>query len=260
MSIDLLAYARRVGLRALPSPTLEGLFALHEAQVLAMPFENLDVLLRRPIALDLQALEAKLVHARRGGYCFELNGLFYEVLKALGFSVEAHLGRVHLARPEGEIPPRTHRVTVLSLEGKRFLVDVGFGAPTPRRPIELVLDTPLDVFGDRFRLRNVGALGTLLEVEGAQGFSALYSFTDERAYPIDFELSNHYTSSHPRSRFFEGPRIARTLPEGRITMSATQIVEHRGGHVSARPTPRGEALRAVLEESFGLCIDEAPSF
>lgn len=95
----------------------------------AIPFENLDVLLPREIHLDDRTLEEKLINGRRGGYCFEQNGLLERVLRELGFNVRSLLGRVVLANPS-QMPPRTHRLLLVEVDGERWIADVGFGGQT----------------------------------------------------------------------------------------------------------------------------------
>lgn len=124
MTSFLHAYFTRLNSPALMSPTLDTLSALHLAHNCAIPFENLDVLLPREIQLDESALEEKLLHARRGGYCFEQNGLFERALREIGFNVRSLLGRVILTHPS-HLPPRTHRLLLVDVEGERWIADVG---------------------------------------------------------------------------------------------------------------------------------------
>ena len=114
-----------------------GAIGVGSAQALAIPFENVDVMLGRGAPLELARLEDKLLRRRRGGYCFELNGLMLEVLRALGFTARPLLGRVTFLRPpEAGMPPRSHQINAVSLGARTFLVDVGFGL-TMREPIAL---------------------------------------------------------------------------------------------------------------------------
>ena len=108
-AFDLDAYLARIGYAGPRTPTLATLRAIHALQPAAIPFESLDPFLRRPVPLDLASLQAKLVGQRRGGYCFELNGLFAAALKALGFSVTPLSGRVRwMAPPDRPESARTH--------------------------------------------------------------------------------------------------------------------------------------------------------
>ena len=261
--LDLDRYAERVGLPRVPSPGVEALHSLHRAQALALPFENLDVLLGRTIALDLASLEAKLVRRRRGGYCFELNGLMLAVLRAAGFDARPLLARVFLQRtPADGVRGRTHQLTLVELGAHRYLVDVGFGGPTPREPIPFELERDHDVLGDRFRLVPAGELGTMLRHRGDDGeWRDLYAFTLDTVHHADLVLGNHYTSTHPESRFMGGPRIARVLPDARLTMSRERVqLVPTSGAQREWPTPRGDALIECLARDFEIDIDVAPSW
>lgn len=118
MTSFLHAYFTRLNCQPLTVPTVETLRTLHLAHNCAIPFENLDVLLPREIQLDETALEEKLLHARRGGYCFEQNGLLERALRDIGFNVRSLLGRVILSNP-ATLPPRTHRLLLVDVEGEQ---------------------------------------------------------------------------------------------------------------------------------------------
>jgi len=136
-SLDLDAYCRRIHWTGDTSPTVETLAGLLAAHTARIPFENLDVLLRRPLRLDPGSLQDKLVHARRGGYCFEHATLFAAVLEALGFRPVRHAARVVLFAPHTEVP-RSHMFLTVPVDGATFVVDPGFGAFTAGFPVPLV--------------------------------------------------------------------------------------------------------------------------
>ncbi len=133
--LDLDAYLGRTGARAPLAPSAEALADLQQAHVGAVPFENLDILLGRPIALDLESLQAKLVTARRGGYCFEQNTLFQAALETMGFEVTALAARVRVGATG--IRARTHMLLRVDLPEGPFVADVGFGADGPVRSLPL---------------------------------------------------------------------------------------------------------------------------
>jgi N-hydroxyarylamine O-acetyltransferase len=132
---ELEAYLARIGYLGPRAPTLEVLRALTAAHAQAIPFENLDVLLGRRIALDVDALFDKLVRQRRGGYCFEQNGLFLHVLATLGFDVRPLSARVRLDRPRSDTPPRTHMFLRVELGNESWLTDVGVGGLSLTAPL-----------------------------------------------------------------------------------------------------------------------------
>jgi len=241
--VDLTAYLRRTGTERPAGPTLGALAALHEAHVGAIPFENLDVLLGREIRLDLDALQAKLVAGGRGGYCFEHNTLFAAVLEALGFAVTRLFGRVG-SRPDA-VRPRTHMVLRVDLPEGAFLADVGFGGDGPVRPV------PLDA-------RNAGDGATHRVLAEADGFAlhgpegSLYTFTLERQHAVDFEVANHWTSTHPSSRFRLTLTAQRSWPGARAILRDRELVETRGAERRTTTIRDPGHLLAVLDGVFGL--------
>ncbi len=133
MTIDLKAYLERLEYRGELAPTLETLKRLHFAHATHIPFENLEILLGRPIKLDRESLWTKMVTGRRGGYCFEQNALFATVLEELGFRVTRLAARVRLGVKE--IRPRSHMLLAVEIEGNRWLADVGFGGEGLLHPL-----------------------------------------------------------------------------------------------------------------------------
>src|SRR6266446_1307347 len=134
--IDLDAYFERIGWGGEVRPTFEALAGMLRAHMSGIPFENLDVLLRRPVRLDLDGLQEKLVRGRRGGYCFEHATLFAAALEQLGFHPVRHAARVVLLAPR-TASPRTHMFLSVPLAEGTFVVDPGFGAQAPSVPLML---------------------------------------------------------------------------------------------------------------------------
>src|SRR5690349_7492691 len=139
-SLDVDAYLERILWDGTLTPTFDTLAGLLDAHMTHIPFENLDVLLGRPLSLDLSALERKLVRARRGGYCFEHATLFAAVLEKLGFQPVRHSARVTLFEPR-TVSGRTHMFLTGSIGRETFVIDPGFGLHAPRRPLPLVDST-----------------------------------------------------------------------------------------------------------------------
>ena len=146
-SVDLAAYLSRIGYTGPVAPTLDVLRAIQMRHVCSIPFENLDVLLGRGIALDLDSVQAKLVTNRRGGYCFEQNWLMLHVLRQIGFEAMPLSARVRLDRPRDRVPPRTHGFGKVILNAEQagsavnagdWLVDVGVGSMSPTAPFRMV--------------------------------------------------------------------------------------------------------------------------
>ncbi|MGK3987153.1 arylamine N-acetyltransferase [Sorangium sp. So ce136] len=245
---DLDAYLARIGYRGALAPTREVLDALHAAHVYSIPFENLDILLGRPIRIDLASLQAKLVGARRGGYCFEQNTLFVAALRRIGFKVTTLIARVRFQR--SDVGPRTHMLSLVELPEGPFLADVGFGGPGLTRPIRFVegesQPQPHDVVG----LRREGSLW-VLESRGREPSQDLYAFTLEENYPVDYEVANHYTSTHPTSLFVSNVLASLASPEARLTLRNRQLGVLRGGQLERFELGDDELLD-VLKNRFGL--------
>lgn len=243
--LDLDAYFRRIGHSGPPS-----LDALHRAHVCSIPFENIDVLAGRPIDLSLDALFDKLVVRRRGGYCFEHVTLFSAVLRELGFRFRVMGGRVHVGSTLA-IPPRTHASILVDLPEGTFFADPGFGGVGPRTPMRLEEGRMQEQHrlvrrGDAWLLQN--------EHEGAM--LDLHAFTLDEFHPIDLEVANHYTSTHPKSRFKSMLMAQRHLPTGRIALRNRELVVREGGSVR-RSELDDDAILVALREHFGLEIARA---
>ncbi len=261
MGLDLDAYFDRIRDGGPRGPTLDVLNRLMEAHVQAIPFENLDVLLGAGIDLGVDAVFDKLVRRRRGGYCFEQNGLFLEVLAALGFSVRPLSARVRLQAWPGGIPPRTHLFLEVTVGGGRWLADVGVGAmsltsairfaageeqATPHEPRRIVRE------GDHW----------LHQARLGDTWTDVYEFTGEGMPPIDREVANWYTSAHPRSHFRQVLMAARALPDGgRLTLRDAELKRRdRAGGVETRLLQSADQLLHALASEFGLVFPPGTRF
>lgn len=241
-------YLERIGVQPTASASMETLRALHVAHRAAIPFENLDIQLGRPIRLDLDSLQQKLVGARRGGYCFEQNTLFLHALRAFGFDVEPCEARV---RPPGSdrITPRTHMVLLARLDGADWLVDVGFGVAGPLEPVALA-EGPQEQHGWTYRIVREGALQAL-QLREKEGWRDLYAFVPEPRQPIDFEVANWYTSTHPESRFVLELTVQRSTREARQVLHNLTYTRSTPDRGESHEIERGE-LVGFLAERFGI--------
>jgi N-hydroxyarylamine O-acetyltransferase len=257
-TLDLDAYFGRIGYADGRRPTLATLQAIQLHHTQAIPFENVDPLLRRPVLLDLPSLERKLLRDRRGGYCFEQNLLFSHVLKALGFHVTGHAARVLWNAPEGVLKARTHMLLRIELEGGSYLADVGFGVLTPTAPLRLEPDSVQSTPHESFRLaRAAGGFVMQARVDGL--WKSLYVFDLQEQLQPDYEVVNWYLSNHPDSRFVNELMVARPAPGRRITLRNLEFrVHYIDGGSERRSIRGGAALRAILENVFDLTLPEAP--
>jgi N-hydroxyarylamine O-acetyltransferase len=256
--LDLPAYLARTGAPRPLAPSLEALVSLHRAHCAAIPFENLDILLGRPIELELEALQAKLVRARRGGYCFEQNTLFQAVLEALGFRVTPLAARVRAGATS--IRARTHMLLQVDLPEGAFVADVGFGADGLVHPVALAEGGETWVGFVGHRLRREGEGWWVLEGNAGAGWGDLYAFTLEPHHPIDFVMANHFTSTWPRSSFVLNLTAQRSWPEKRAVLRNRDLVVREGTLTETTAVRDPAHLLEVLEEHFGLVFPAGTRF
>ena len=202
-------YLQRLGLDAPPAPTLETLRQLQLRHTGAFPFENLTTLSGEPVLIDLPSIEQKVLYDGRGGYCYELNNLFLALLQELGFDVRGITGRVVMGQPEGAWTARTHRLSLVTLNGVRYITDVGFGGMVPTAP--LLLDTEAEQLTphEPYRIERHEDGYTLRANVGGE-LRAMYIFDLQRQENIDYAVGNWYVSTHPESSFAKQLMVART--------------------------------------------------
>ena len=191
---DAPAYLRRIGLSTPTRVSAKGLDTLHRAQAFSIPFENFDILLGRGINLDKDAVFNKLVNHRRGGYCFELNGLFLRALIHFGFTARPLLARVHI---RGMITGRSHQLSLVTIDGEDWLADVGFGGNGMVAPLPLETGKNFLQNNVTYRLIEQKPFGTMLQVLDEHRWSDLYSFDLTHVTEEDIKLGNYFTSTHP---------------------------------------------------------------
>lgn len=196
----ILTYLKRIGLKNRPAPTVKNLFILQRQHLLHVPYEDIDIWRGQAGALSFDELFDKIVLRRRGGYCFELNGLFGWLLRELGYETEEHFGR-WLMGESLEIPARRHRIVRVKINGTAYVADVGVGQRAPLTPLELVQDRIQTREGVDYRIVRHGRLGNVVEVCVGGAWSRMYSFDDAVQEPIDFNYVHYYCANHPASFF-----------------------------------------------------------
>jgi N-hydroxyarylamine O-acetyltransferase len=256
--LDLDAYLRRIGYRGPAEPSEAALAALHRAHLAAIPFENLDIMLGRGVQVDLDSIQAKLVHARRGGYCYEHGQLFGAVLERLGFGVDRLLARVG---PDGvPVRPRTHLTLRVTAGSGMWLADVGFGSAPPG-PLLLRgsrAGGPQELDGWVYEVvpdEEAERTWKLRELQGGD-WVTLYRFEDQRVYPADVVMSNHFTSTHPESWFTWQPIVVRRTPDAIVSLVGRDYTLTRPGHVKERRRLADDEFAAALTDVFALTFTE----
>jgi N-hydroxyarylamine O-acetyltransferase len=258
-AFDLDAYFARIGYSGPRDASLETLRALHRLHPQTIPFENLNPLLGQPVRLDIESLQEKLVRSQRGGYCFEHNLLFARVLKELGFRVTGHAGRVLWNQPSDALPPRSHKVLRLDLDGRTYLVDVGFGQ-TPTAPLLLELEHEQATPHEPYRLMPSGEQ-FILQAKLGDTWTTLYRFDLQEQFQIDYEVANHYVSTYPTSHFVNSLIAARAAPDARYGLRNNRLSIHRLGGISERRELKTAAeIRGALHEVFGILVPDPARF
>ena len=249
---DLDAYFARIGYTGPRDATPDVLAAIHRHHARAIPYENLDVLLGRGIDLTSAAIERKLVHQKRGGYCFEQNGLLRDMLRTLGFRVTPLIARVRWQVPDEVVTPFTHMLMRVDFGERAFLADVGFGSRSLFSPLALEFDTAQTGSLEPRRLVRRGPL--IVQQTPVDGtWADVYQFTLDEAPAIDFELGNWFTSTHPQSRFKLNLALALADEDRRYAILNREfITRHADGRVEKRELATPDELLEVLAQHFDL--------
>ena len=253
-NVDLEPYLARIGSEGPMAPTLETLKELHERHPDAIPFEAIDVLLERGVNIAPDAVEDKLVHGRRGGYCFEHNGLFKRVLEAIGFHVEGLSARVRWNAAPGTAPqPYSHMALRVVVDNVPWLVDVGFGGCVLTTPLRMDTIEPQATSHETFRLIPFGP-GMLLQMWIDEQWKPVYELSGEPRLEGDYEVANWYTAEHPDSHFRKNLMVARTTTEARYTLlNGRYTVRYSDGRTH-REVLEADGIERVLADTFQLPV------
>lgn len=257
-SMDIQQYLHRIGYHGSHTPNAELLSAITAAHAAAIPFENIDVLLKRDISLDSHDVFRKLVGQQRGGYCFEQNGLLLAALTALGFAAQPLGGRVRLGVTDRDIfPRRTHLFIKVRIEDEYYLTDVGFGAQSLTQALRWQEGTVQHTPHDTRRLVR----------EGERWFQQLlmhdewvdiFEFYDTPMHPSDQEVANWFTSTSPASHFTQRLSLALAPTTGeRITIAGNVLRVRRGGDVLSEVNLTGANIAQMLQRYAGIHLSAA---
>lgn len=239
-------------------PSSHLLCTLHQAHMLAVPFENLSIHYGQPIILEDKALYDKIVHRHRGGFCYELNGLFAWLLRRLGFSVRLLSARV--AQADGGFTPEFDHMALLvhGVNGADWLADVGFG-DSFRQALRLQPDIEQDgADGKHYRLlldvSDASSVSWLLQQRGEREWEPQYRFTLQPHIMDDFIDRCHFQQTSPDSHFMQKRICSLALPEGRITLSGLRLITTLHRVRDERDIASEDEYRDVLAEQFGVIV------
>ena len=243
------AYLTRIGYSGSTAPTIETLRAVHRAHLLTVPFENMDIALGRKIVVDEDVTVRKVVTLRRGGFCYELNGAFAALLRAMGFQVRLLSARV-AREAGGEGPEFDHLTLRVDLE-EPWLADVGFG-DSFLEPLRMEAETVQVDPAGKFRLTMAGERWQLERAEPDGGWKRQYSFGFQSRRLTDFAGMCRYHQTSPDSSFTQKRICTRATADGRITLSDMKLIITRNGKRDERVLASEHERTAVLQEHFGI--------
>ena len=248
--MDIPSYLKRIDYRGSLELTAEVLNELQYAHLLSVPFENLDIHLGHPILLKEAKLFEKMVTQRRGGFCYELNGLFATLLQELGFTVDLLSSRVYEGGDYG--PEFDHLILRVRLE-EDWLVDVGFGENF-LKPLRLLEGEEQLRSGTAYRLERWSSDWNLLEKDKSGNWSSSYRFNLQPRQLSDFEGMCRYHQTSPESHFTQKRLCTRATPTGRITISGQQLIITENGQRRETRLENRQACHAALENYFGISL------
>ncbi len=247
--MDVDSYLARIGYGGSCAPVAETLRALHRAHLEAVPFENLDIHLGRPVVLDETSLYDKIVRQRRGGFCYELNGLFAALLRCLGFGVTLLSARV--VDESGEVTPEFDHLTLKVEEGGPWLADVGFG-DVFSEPLRLEESDVQVHDGTAYRVLAQGTDRLMSRCEPGGDWQDRYHFSLTPRRLGDFSAMCRYHQTSRASHFTQGRICSRRTSEGFVTLTDDRlIVTGAGGRQETRVVGE-QAFRMALAKRFGI--------
>ena len=250
-TMEIKGFFKRIGL---PENTeieqnYEFLKLIQQSCIVSIAYENLDLLAKKPLSLEGDALYEKIVTRGRGGYCFELNGLLSYVLKEMGFNVKNYLAR--FLRGEEGVPMRRHRVVSVMLDDGEYICDIGVASKSPRSPLKLEKDT-LQVLGnEKYCFEKDVELGWILMEQASGEWSRMFSFTDECQFDIDFYQPSFYCETHPDSMFNKYPKVGIKTEDGRKSINDREykvFEEEKVVYVEENVTD--DRLTEILKKEF----------
>ena len=248
---DVQSYFARICYKGSTSPTLESLRAIHYAHLLIVPFENLDISLGRKIMLDEDAFIRKIVERRRGGFCYELNGAFAALLRAMGFRVTLLSARV-ASSDGGESPEFDHLTLRVDLD-EPWLADVGFG-DSFLEPLRIKPGIEQTDRAGTFQIVEDGERLFLEKKQPDGTWKGQYLFTLQSRRLEEFAGMCEYHQTSPESPFTRNNICSRAMPEGRITVAGMKLIVTRDGQREERVLGSPDEWRDTLRECFGVVL------
>lgn len=234
-------------------PDFDLLCAMTQRHVATFPFSSVNCRLGIELPLDFESLFRRIVVEQRGGYCFEHNGLFYQVLQELGYTPQLYLARVIYDR--NTHPGLTHRISVIRSREQNYLVDVGFGPMGPRLPIPFCAEQTCD--GDRvFRVKEKRAGEYHLQIFKGGDFFSLYRFELARYGQTDCELGHFYSHRHPDAAFVNNLVVSRLLADEIRSLRNLEYWIIKDGDEQSTQIKDAEQLTQILVDDFDIRVSD----
>jgi len=251
--MDIKKYLQRIDYKGPVLPVKESLFQLQKQHLLSVPFENLDIHCHREIVLDPEVIYEKVVLRKRGGFCYELNGLFYRLLQANGFNCKMISARVH---KEKDVygPDFDHLAILTEVDSQWFLVDVGFGKfslePLPLKEM-VALKDPHGLFIFDHYDQHYWRVNSVADGKKVSEYIFATTARDFKA----FESMCQYHQHNPESHFTSQKVVSLALPDGRITLSERSLKKTGSSKIEEESiTP--ELFETRLAEIFGIRLND----
>jgi N-hydroxyarylamine O-acetyltransferase len=248
-------YLQKLGLHG-RSLDFDFLKEINTRHVATFPFSSLGCRLGNELPLDIESLYQRIVLRRRGGYCFEQNGLMYEILEELGFKVTLYLARV--IYNQDTHPGLTHRITMVEFEGKNYILDVGFGADGPRVPVSMSGEEIKD--GDRiFRISKLQTGEYHMQVFKNDEFFSLYRFELAHYGQSDCEVGHFYSHRHPNASFVNHLVVSRIMDNEVRSLRNLAYWMIRESGIHEEKIDNVDEFRRILIDELGVRVTEAES-
>lgn len=249
--MDVNVYLDRIQYQGSLEPTIETLHQLHYSHLLTVPFENLSIHLNQPIHLNLEELYTKVIHQRRGGFCYELNSLFSWLLQQLGFNVT--LISAQVARDDGQFGREFGHLTLLVKDSSSWLVDVGFG-DSFLYPLKLESLTEKIQNGEAYQLLQQESTWIFYQKKLGD-YKPQYCFTLTPRKLTDFQTTCDYNQTSPHSIFTQRIICTKATVTGRVTLSDNRLIVTENGQRQESILETETEYQRILEDYFGIFID-----
>ena len=249
-------YLERIGYKDNTEPALGLLNALQKKHLLNIPFENLDIHYKIPIELDPAKIFEKVVIKQRGGFCYELNGIFHELLHSIGFDVKMISARVFDQKQQVFSPEFDHLAIIAKIDSVDYLVDVGFGE-FAFLPLKIELNTTQNDERGSFRIERYDDLYYKVAKRSGENWVPEYMFTLKKRDLSEFKDRCYYNQTSPLSHFTQNKFCSLATEKGRITVTANKIKITEGDKVTELQRNTEEEFLVALEKYFHIRLNES---